>query len=165
MPNLIVVSGSINAGKSTVSGLLVERLQQGRRRAAHVQGDALRHFVTQLPLEEAVPVTLQNIIAVSKTFLVAGFDVVVDYPLYRPSYEGLCEALAGSATALHALILSPPLEVAQRRRGERVLSLREVERIAHHYRTGLHDPGFGVRIDNARQTPQETVELILRQLS
>jgi adenylylsulfate kinase-like enzyme len=164
MPDLIVVSGSINAGKSTVSRLLVERLHQRRRRAAHVQGDALRHFVTQLPLEDAVPVTLQNIIAVSKTFLVADFDVVVDYPFYRPSYERLREALAGRATAVHAFVLSPPLEVAQGQRGERVLSPHEAERVAHHYRTGLHNPGFGVCLDNARQTPQETVELILRHL-
>jgi hypothetical protein len=63
-----------------------------------------------------------------------------------------------------SLVLSPPLEVAQGQRGERVLSPHEVARIAHHYRTGLHDPGFGVRIDNARQTPQETTELILRHL-
>ncbi len=55
------MGGSINSGKSTTSRLLVERLP----RAAHVQGDALRHFVTRLPLEEAVPITLQNIIAVA----------------------------------------------------------------------------------------------------
>lgn len=122
MPELIVVSGSINAGKSTVSGLLVERLQQGRRRTAHVQGDALRHFVTRLPLEDAVPVTLQNIAAVSKSFLMAGFDVVVDYPLYRPDYEGLCKALSETAATIHAFTLSLALEVAQSQRGERVLT-------------------------------------------
>jgi predicted kinase len=160
MPKLIVISGSINSGKSTTSRLLVERLP----RAAHVQGDALRHFVTRLPLEEAVPITLQNIIAVSKNFLLACFDVVVDYPLYRPSYEKLCRALSGTATGVDAFVLSPPLEVAQRQRGDRVLSPHEVERIAFHYSTNLHDPGFGIRIDNSEQTPQETVEAMLEHL-
>jgi len=45
-----------------------------------------------------------------------------------------------------------------------VLSQREVDRIAFHYRTNLHDPGFGVRIDNSEQTPTETAEVILRHL-
>ncbi len=160
MSKLIVISGSINSGKSTTSRLLVERLP----RAAHVQGDALRHFATRLPLEEAVPVTLQNIVSVSGNFLSAGFDVVVDYPLYQPSYEKFCEVLSGTASAVHAFVLSPRLTVAQRQRGERVLSPREVERIAFHYSTNLHDPGFGIRIDNSEQTPQETVKAMLESL-
>ncbi len=160
MPQLILISGSINSGKSTTSRLLVERLP----RAAHVQGDALRHFVTWLPLEEAVPITLQNIIAVAGNFLSAGFDVVVDYPLYRPDYEKLCEVLSEATSAIYAFILSPPLEVAQCQRGDRVLSLNEVERIAFHYSANLHDLGFGIWIDNSEQTPQETAEVILRQL-
>jgi hypothetical protein len=45
-----------------------------------------------------------------------------------------------------------------------VLSQREVDRIAFHYRTNLHDPGFDVRIDNPEQTPMETAEVILRHL-
>lgn len=133
-------------------------------RSAHVQGDALRHFVTWLPLEEAIPITLQNIISVAGNFLAADFDVVVDYPLYKPDYERLCKALSGTATSIHPFVLAPPLVVAQRQRGDRVLSLREIERIAFHYSTNLHDPGFGIWIDNSEQTPQETAEVILRQL-
>ena len=104
MTKLIFVSGSINSGKSTVSRCLTELL-----RSAHVQGDALRHFVTWLPLGEAIPITEQNIAAVSKAFLLAGLDVVIDYPFYKPDYERLCEILSGSATSIHAFILSPPL--------------------------------------------------------
>lgn len=160
MPKLIFVSGSINSGKSTVSRLLVELLPQ----AAHVQGDALRHFVTRLPLEEAIPVTLRNITSVSSNFLSAGFDVVVDYLLSKSDYEKLCAALSGTATVIYPFVLAPPLEVAQSRRGDRTLSPREVERIAFHYRTKLHDPGFGVRIDNSEQTPQETAEVMVRRI-
>ena len=161
MPILIFVSGSINSGKTTVSQRLTERLP----RAAHVQGDALRHFVTELPLEDAIPVTLANIEAVSHNFLLAGFDVVVDYPLSKSDYQRLCKGLSKVATSVYAFVLSPPLGVAQSGRGNRVLSPREIERIAVHYRTNLHNPGFGVRIDNSQQTPQETTEVILRHLS
>ena len=134
-------------------------------RSAHVEGDALRHFVTWLPLDEAVPITEQNIAVVSKTFLSASFNVIVDYPFYKPDYERLCKILSGSATFTQAFVLSPPLRVAQRRRGDRELSQREVDRIAFHYRTNLHNPGFGVRIDNSEQTPSETAEVILRHLN
>ena len=160
MPTLIFVSGSINSGKTTVSQCLTER----PTRAAHVQGDALRHFVTRLSLEDALPVTFANIRVVSNNFLLAGFDVVVDYPLSQPSYKELCNALSKSASATYAFVLSPSLEVAQSRRGDRVLSLHEVEKIAVHYSTNLHNPGFGVRIDNSEQTPRETTEVILQHI-
>ena len=111
-----------------------------------------------------MPVTLQNIVSVSGNFLSAGFDVVVDYPLYRPSYEKLSTALSRTATGVYAFVLSPRLTVAQRQRGDRVLSPHEVERIAFHYSTNLHDPGIGVRIDNSEETPQETVEAMLEHL-
>ncbi len=81
-----------------------------------------------------------------------------------PAYEKLCEALSDAASAIYAFVLSPRLEVAQRQRGDRVLSPHEVERIAYHYSTNLHDPGFGIWISNSEQTPQETAEVILRQL-
>lgn len=157
MPRLLVISGSVHAGKSTVSELLVSLLP----RAAHVSGDALRHFVTRLPLGESIPLTLRNIISVSSNFLAAGFDVVIDYPLSKSDYTCLSDALSGEATATYAFILSPRLEVAQNQRGDRVLSAREVERIAYHYRTSLHNPGFGVLIDNSDQTPEETASTIL----
>ena len=161
MPKLILISGSMNSGKSTTSKLLAERLPD----TAHVQGDALRHFVTWLSLEQAIPVTLQNVISVSKNFLLAGFNVVVDYPLYKADFEKVRAELADYAGSVHPFVLSPRLEVAQHQRGERSLSEYEVDRIAFHYKTNLHDPGFGVRIDNADLTPAEVVQTILGQVS
>lgn len=156
MPRLFIVSGSVHAGKSTISELLLGLLP----RAAHVSGDALRHFVTWLPLEESVPLTLRNIISVSSNFLAAEFDVVIDYPLSKSDYAQLSGALGEKATAVYAFVLSPRREVAQSKRGDRLLSEGEVERIAYHYHTSLHDPGFGVRIDNSDQTPGETAAVI-----
>jgi hypothetical protein len=160
MPKLIFVSGSINSGKTTVSRLLVHEVPQ----SAHVHGDSLRHFVTWMPLNQAVPLTIANIIAVSKTFLEAGLSVVVDYPLAKPEYERMVGALARHATSVHAFILSPRLEVAQGVRGNRTLTEWEVSRIRQHYATGLNNPGYGVVIDNSDQTSEEAVDYILGQL-
>ena len=161
MSKLILISGSINSGKSTTSERLVELLPD----TAHVHGDSLRHFVTWLSLEKATPVTLQNLISVSRNFLSASFNVVVDYPFSRADFERVCDELTEFADSVHPFVLSPRLEVAQRRRGERVLSQWEVNRIAYHYSTNLHNPGFGTRIDNSDLTPEETARFILRHIT
>lgn len=160
MPKLIVISGSINSGKTTVSRLLTSALEN----TAYVHGDSLRHFVSWLPLEEAAPLTVSNIIAVSATFLRAGLNVLVDYPLAKAEYGKLTGALLPHASAVHAFVLSPRLEVAQSVRNERSLSDWEVTRIGQHYATGMHNPGYGLVIDNSEQTPEETARIILAQL-
>jgi hypothetical protein len=148
---------SSRSGKSTISQLLLQRLPN----SAHIQGDWLRHFVPWLPLEPAVSITIQNIASVASNFLDAGFNVVIDYPLSRPDYERLASALGAKASSTHAFVLSPRLEIAQARRGDRVLSEWEVSRIGYHYTSGLNDPGFGLIVDNSEQTPEETASLIL----
>ena len=61
-------------------------------------------------------------------------------------------------------LLSPPLDITQSQRGERVLSKQEVDRIAYHYQTNLHNPDFGIAIDNSELTLEETVKLMLTYL-
>ena len=107
-----------------------------------------------------MPVTLQNVIAVSRNFLSAGFNVVIDYPFYKADFERVRDELTGVADSVHPFVLSPRLEVAQSQRGERVLSRWEVDRIAHHYSTNLHNPGFGTRIDNSDLTSEETAQIV-----
>jgi len=161
MPRLITISGSINSGKTTISKLLTSTLEA----TAHVHGDSLRHFVNWMPLKEAVPLTISNIIAVSAIFLKSGLSVLVDYPLVKPEYEQVISSLQPYASPVHAFVLSPRLEVAQSVRGNRTLSEWEFSRIGQHYATGMNNPGFGLIIDNSNQLPEETVELILGQLS
>ena len=156
-PKVIVISGSINSGKTTTS----KRLTEGLANTAHVHGDSLRHFVTWQTLEDAIPVTHQNIISIAKNFLRYGYNVVIDYPFYKEHFESLSSELSGFADSIHAFVMSPPLVVAQSQRGERILSQQEVDRIAYHYQTNLHNPEFGVTVDNSKITLEETVELIL----
>jgi len=66
---------------------------------------------------------------------------------------------------IHAFVLTPPLEIAQSQRGERVISQQEVDRIAYHYQTNLHNPDFGIAIDNSKLDIEETVEHILTYLN
>jgi len=159
MADVILVSGSVNAGKTTVSRLLARRIP----RAAHVEVDALRAFVPWMPLEESIPLNLRNATAVARHCLEASLHVVIDYPLGAEHHARLTRDLGDLADAVHGFVLSPPLAVALRDRGRR-LDDGERERIRVLYRQGFHDPGFGIAIDNGAQTPEETVAEILHHL-
>ncbi len=158
---IIFINGSINAGKTTVSKLLQEKIPQ----TALVEMDSLRNFIDWLPIDEAIPITHENGISVIRNFVMSGFNVVVPYPLSLKSYNKFIEALKSLNTDIYAFTLSPKIEVAVINRGNRELDQKEVDRIHHHYKIGIHNPGYGVVIDNTNQSPEETAEEILRQIN
>ena len=156
---IILLSGSINAGKTTVSKHLVQMLP----RTAHVEVDDLREFIRWMPLEEAVSLCLRNAAAVTRTFVASGLNVVLSWPLPQDSYDYLVRELQPSGVPIHAVTLSPPLSAARTDRRTRELTERERARVGYLYETGIHRPLFGVVIDNSGQTPEETARLILKE--
>jgi cytidylate kinase len=159
VPLAILVSGPINAGKTTVSRLLARRLP----RTAHVEGDALRHFASWMTLHESLPVTLANLADVSRNYLRADVHVVVDYPLSALQHAALVAALEPEASAVHSFVLAPPLHVALRDRG-RPLDDWERARIRELYEERAHEPGFGISLDTGELTAEQTVEEIVAHL-
>ncbi|HKJ24125.1 MAG TPA: hypothetical protein VKB65_04835 [Myxococcota bacterium] len=159
MPRVILVSGPINAGKTTVCRMLARRLP----RTAHVEGDALRHFASWMTLHESLPITLASLADVSRNFLRAGVDVVVDYLLSAEQHADLAGALEREASALHSFVLAPPLHVALRERG-RPLDDWERARIRELYLERIHEPGFGISLDTGELSAEQTVAEILAHL-
>ncbi len=153
---IVLLNGSINAGKTTVARVLTTLLP----RTAHVEVDALREFVRFLPLAEAIPVSLENAAAVTRNLVRRGVHVVLTYPLGQEDYDYLLAQFADLATPVYTFTLSPQLEVALADRGERMLSAHERRRIREQYADGRHCPPFGVCIDNTAQTPAETAAAI-----
>lgn len=45
-------------------------------------------------------------------------------------------------------------------RGPRILGEEDRKGVRQSYEWKLHDPGFGIKIDNSSQTPEETADLI-----
>lgn len=157
---IILINGPINSGKSTIGRLLATLLP----RTAHVEVDTLRAFIASVPLDEAIPINLENAVSVTENLVRRGFDVVVTYPLGNDDYTSLVDRFAGLDTSLHTFTLGPSLAVALSYRGERRLSDQERRRIRQQYANGRHAPPFGRRIDNSALTPQDTVNAIIRHL-
>ncbi|HEY8600168.1 MAG TPA: hypothetical protein VIL85_17155 [Thermomicrobiales bacterium] len=155
---IILLSGPINSGKSTVGKALAALLPA----MTHLEVDTLRELIHFLPLEEAIPINLENAAAIASNLARSGIGVILTYPLGPEDYEYLVRAFAALPTAIHTFILSPPLETALADRGERRLSEYERRRIREQYHDGRHQPAFGCRIDNAAQTPEETATMIVR---
>ena len=99
---LIVLNGSINAGKTTTSKMLCQLLP----RTAHVEVDSLREFIAWMPLEESIPLNLESAVAVTKVFLNHGLNVVFSYPLRAADHAWL---LGPFDAPLHFFKLRPPL--------------------------------------------------------
>jgi hypothetical protein len=151
---LIVLNGSINAGKTTTAKMICQLLP----RTAHVEVDSLRDFIAWMPLEESIPINLDSAVAVTKVFLKHGLNVVFSYPLRAEDHAWL---LGQFDVPLHFITLRPPMDISQQQRGARILIDWEVSRIAYHYQTEGANPDLGFVIDNSQMTPEQTARLIL----
>ncbi|MDD2766286.1 MAG: hypothetical protein PHH40_00795 [Candidatus Moranbacteria bacterium] len=157
---IIFVNGSINSGKSTVAKLLALKLP----RTALLEIDALCECIAWMPLAEAIPINLENAISVIKNFVKRDINVVVPYPLSQKNYDFLIQELKLLNQDIFVFTLNPPLEIALTNRGERELTVEEQERIKYHYEIGINKPNFGTIIDNSKQTPEETVGIIMKSI-
>lgn len=160
MNTVILINGSINSGKTTVSYELKRLLP----RTAHIEVDDLRNFIDWIELEESVPLNLKNTLAVGKVFLEYGLNVVISYPLSLEDYEFLKEGF--NSYSVYCFTLCPPLEIAITNRGSRELTEKEVKRIPYHYESGISNPEYeSILIDNSDETPVKTALQIVEHLS
>ena len=157
---IILLSGPINSGKTTVGKALATLLP----RTAHLEGDLLRELVHFLPLETAIAISLENAAAITSNLARRGIGVIFTYPLGQEDYDYLLRAFAELPASIHTFILSPPLEIALNDRGERQLSGYERRRIREQYQDNRHQPAFGIQIDNTTQTPEETAAMIMQHI-
>ena len=157
---IILINGSINAGKSTVAKLLAQKITK----VALVEIDALRNMIEWMPISESIPINLLNAVSVIKNFSLSGLHVIVPYPLSQKNYDYMMDSLKDIEVKKYVFTLAPQLEKALTNRGTRELDDWERNRIKHHYEIGINNPTFGEIIDNSNQTPEETVDYIFSKL-
>ncbi|MCX6787183.1 MAG: hypothetical protein NTY93_01515 [Candidatus Kaiserbacteria bacterium] len=157
---IIFLNGSINAGKSTVAKLLTKELPN----TALVEIDAFHEMIDWMPIDQSIPLNLENAVSVITNFAKKNLNVIIPYPLSQKNYNFLMENLKDLSSDIYVFTLAPQLGKALTNRGTRELDDWEKERIKHHYNIGIHNPTFGEIIDNSEQLPEETVKYILEKI-
>jgi len=157
---IIFISGPVNSGKTTVSKILERRIKN----LAVVEVDDLRKMIEWMPLEDAIPINLENAISVIRTFTKKGLNTIMAYPIRKENHDYLINNLKDLNVNINIFTLSPNMESILKNRGTRKLTEWETERIKYHYSIGIANPSYGEIIDNTYQTPEETANIILSKI-
>ena len=171
-PGIIVISGVMAAGKSTVARLLAERFERG----VHIEADALHRMIVSGAVWVRAPGTprgeaarqlrlrLRQLCWLGRSFVEAGFTVVLDDLILGDRWIQLRDELADLPIAL--VVLAPRVDVVVGRDTRRAKPTQG-EAWARYLDDALRATmaGTGLWIDNSDQTPDETVADILRHLA
>ncbi|HZG69329.1 MAG TPA: hypothetical protein VEZ12_21530 [Herpetosiphonaceae bacterium] len=171
-PAIIVVTGIMAAGKTTISRLLAQRFARG----VHVEADKLQEmivsggeWVTEIgePSAEAtrqLRLRLRNMCLLGFSFYEAGFTVILDDIILGDRWEHLQEDLRDVPFSL--VVLAPSARVVaedrDRRRAKSPLGEAWTTYLDQNLRATMCDVGFW--LDTSEQTPHETVARILQHL-
>lgn len=167
---VIVVTGVMASGKSTVSEMLAARFARG----VHLRGDHFRTMVVsgrvdmsphgdpeadrQLALRHTIAAQAAN------TYAEAGFTVVVQDLFVGATLTPFLDQI--TVDPLYVVLLAPDVETVMRREAERAKtgygdnwSIPDFDRMVR-----TETPRVGLWLDTSTHTPQETVDTILRRL-
>ena len=165
-PTLFVISGTQGAGKSTVARLLAERFERG----AWVSADALQRMIVaggrwpeggemSAEAERQLRLRLKHACLLAGSFVDAGIAAVVDDIVVGGRVDDLLEELAGRHFVF--VMLTPRLDVVRAREAGRGTRLWEQwEWLDDVIRTRTRR--LGLWLDSSNQSPDETVDEILR---
>ncbi len=162
---VIVITGVMAAGKSTVAQLLAERLDK----SVHLRGDIFRRMIvrgraemTPLPPRDAGEQLLlryRQSARAADSYAAAGFTVVVQDVILGPdlrTYQGLIET-----RPCHVVVLAPRPEVVAAREAARAKTGYGDWTVEALQASLDETPRIGHWIDNSAQTPAETVQEII----
>jgi len=171
MPRLVLVTGIMAAGKSTVAQLLAERLAP---RSVHLRGDVFRRMIVngraemgrELDAEALGQLRLRYALAVAAAgaYLDAGFDVVHQDIVIGPELAHVARAYAGRP--LHVVVLCPsPAVVAAREAGRAKVGYRGVSVDDLDRPLRADTPRLGLWVDSSAMSAPETADYVLANLA
>jgi predicted kinase len=169
VPELFFITGISAAGKTTTAQHLAERFEP----AVHVKGDVFRRMVVtgrvhmrdDAPPEARRQLDLRYKLGAqtANEYFDAGFNVVVQDIVMGQSVAEYASNLSGRP--LYVIVLVPRIEVVERREATRGKTAYQpdgptVADLDRYLRT--ETPKIGLWLDTSDQTPDETVDEILR---
>lgn len=170
---IIVLSGNQGAGKSTIGPLLAARFE----RSAFIDADNLAWMTVSgiawvsgpgEPIspeaQEQLRLRLHNGCLLAKSYHESGFTAVMVDIIAGERWDQLRDELRG--TPFHFLMLAPDAETVIEREGARGKKTILGPKWAHYLDRELRETmtGVGLWIDSSKQTPEETVDEIMRRL-
>ncbi len=150
---VIFISGSINSGKTATGKALAKKLN-----AKFIDIDDINDRIPNFDLSKDIPKGIALAVEEINKLTDSGHSVVVSYVIGKKDYNQINESLKDEDRSF--ITLAPRIDVAQSNRGSRELTEWEVNRVKHHYDTGIANPDFGGIIDNSELSLEETVEKI-----
>jgi chloramphenicol 3-O-phosphotransferase len=167
---VVVVTGIMAAGKSTVAALLAERFE----RAAHVRGDLFRRMIVRgradirpgLDAEARAQLDLRHALmaAAADAYAAAGLSVVAQDILVGNDLPNVLSRI--HHRPLYAVVLAPDVDAVRRREAGRTKtgysSGWTVEDLDRGFRADT--PRIGLWLDTSSQTPAQTVDEIWRRM-
>lgn len=167
---IILVTGIMASGKSTVAQALAERLP----RSVHLRGDRFRRMIVNgraemgltLSPEAHAQLRLRYALAIdaAKRYRAAGFTVIYQDIVIGDALREVVAAFAGEK--LHVVVLCPSAEVVARREAERTKQGYgpnfPVDAFDQTFRS--ETPRLGYWLDTSALSVAESVEVILAHL-
>ncbi|WP_433283837.1 AAA family ATPase [Micromonospora sp. CA-244673] len=165
-PAVVLISGIMAAGKSTVAELLARRLS----RAVHLRGDVFRRMIVSGRAQMTAELTdeawrqlrLRYDLAASAAdrYAAAGFTVVLQDVVLGPELPALVERIRHRPLAV--VVLAPRADVVaarERDRPKQGYGDWPVADLDADFRATT--PRIGLWLDTSAQTPEETVDEIV----
>jgi len=168
-PALIVVSGIMAAGKSTVARVLASRFARG----VHIEADTLQRMIVAGSVGVGAPgqptgeaarqlrLRLRNMCLLGRSFYEAGVSVVLDDIILGERWHEVQDDLRGLPIALVVLAPSPDVVARERDRGRAQAPQGAAWAAYLDGELRATMAGIGLWIDSSDQTPEETVAAIL----
>ena len=160
---IININGPMNAGKTTISKLLVSELKV----ALFIEVDDLlsdeEQKVLGLSREEGWRERIKRLNTIlSQEKEKAQYEYIIfAYPMTEKLYWQW-KSLENTETAFINITLAPQLEICLQNRGDRELNDKEKDRIKEMYQQGYHNSVLAdLIIDNSAQSPNDTLQQIL----
>ncbi len=168
--DIVVITGIMAAGKSTIAQALAERLP----RSVHLRGDAFRHMIVNgqaivspenwEAAERQVRMRYRLATQAAVTYAESGFAVVNQDVILGPDFRRLIDWLEPGRRQVYAIVLVPEAAVAaqrdldRRKTGYGAWSTKQLDASLRG-----ETPRLGLWLDTSAMTVHATVESILAQ--